>query len=166
MNKTINSDDLLNSLKRAPLSGWVMQLIETVIDDLPTTADPKQVIWQSLIPLNPRSKKNNQKIIYNQRTHKSMIVQGDIYKQYEKDCAWFLKPPAKPIDYPVNIKCVFYRENARRCDLTNLLEAIDDILVDYKIIADDNFNIIVGHDGSRVYIDRENPRTEITIERV
>ena len=109
----------------------------------------RKILYETMIPLNPRTKKNHQKIIYNRKTHKSIIVQGDIYKQYEKDCAWFLKRPAKPIDTPVNIKCVFYREKAIRCDLTNLLEAIDDILIKYKIIADDNFNIIAGHDGSR-----------------
>ena len=52
------------------------------------------------------------------------------------------------------------------CDLTNLLEAIDDILVSYGVLSDDNFTVIVSHDGSRVYIDKENPRTEITIESI
>jgi Holliday junction resolvase RusA-like endonuclease len=61
---------------------------------------------------------------------------------------------------------VFYRETRIRCDLTNLLEAIDDVLVTYGVLADDNFTVIVGHDGSRVYIDKKNPRTEITIETV
>lgn len=164
--KTVNADAFKIALQGAALSDFVKNLICDVIDDLPAANEPPEIIYQSLVPLNPRSKKNNQKIIYNQRTHKSMIVQGDIYKEYEKDCAWFLKPPAKPIDYPVNIRCVFYRETARRCDLTNLLEAIDDILVKYKVIADDNFKIIAGHDGSRVYVDRENPRTEIYIERI
>jgi Holliday junction resolvase RusA-like endonuclease len=51
----------------------------------------------------------------------------------------------------------------RRVDLTNLLEAIDDILVKYGVLEDDNYNIIDNHDGSRVYYDKENPRTEITI---
>ena len=164
--KTVNADAFKVALDSAAISDFVKNLICDVIDDLPPANEPPEIIWQSLVPLNPRSKKNHQKIIYNQRTHKSMIVQGDIYREYEKDCAWFLKPPAEPIDYPVNIRCVFYKDTARRCDLTNLLEAIDDILVKYKVIADDNFKIIAGHDGSRVYIDRENPRTEIYIERI
>ena len=123
-------------------------------------------IYQYLIPLDPKTKKNNQKIIRNKKTNAYMIVQNDRYKQYEHDAGWFLKPPDKPIDYPVNIKCTFYRQTERRVDLTNLLEAIDDILVKYKIIADDNFKILVGHDGSRVYIDKKNPRTEIVIEPI
>ena len=122
-----------------------------------------EIIYTGLIPLNPKTKKNNQKIIRNNRTGALMIIQNDRYKQFEKDAGWFLKKPASPISEPVNIKCVFYRDSRRRVDLTNLLEAIDDILVKYKIIADDNFEIIRGHDGSRVYIDKENPRVEIEI---
>ena len=52
---------------------------------------------------------------------------------------------------------------ARRVDLTNLLEALDDVLVNAGVLADDNCNIIYSHDGSRAFVDRENPRTEIVI---
>ena len=54
----------------------------------------------------------------------------------------------------------------RRVDLVNLLEATDDILVHYKVLEDDNSNIIVSHDGSRVYYDKENPRCHIFIDEV
>ena len=47
--------------------------------------------------------------------------------------------------------------------MSNLIASADDILVKYGILEDDNFHIIVGHDGSRVKIDKDNPRTEITI---
>lgn len=53
----------------------------------------------------------------------------------------------------------------RRVDLTNLLEAIDDVLVHTRVLEDDNSNIIVSHDGSRVLYDKENPRTEVYISR-
>ena len=45
--------------------------------------------------------------------------------------------------------------------MVNLLEAIDDVLVHYKLIVDDSAAYIGGHDGSRVLYDKENPRTEI-----
>ena len=121
------------------------------------------ILYQARVPINPRTKKNNQKIIKNSKTGALMIIQNDRYKQFEKDAGWFLKKPASPISEPINIKCVFYRDSRRRVDLTNLLEAIDDILVKYKIIADDNFEIIRGHDGSRVFVDKDNPRVEIEI---
>ena len=121
-------------------------------------------IYEATIPLNPRTKKNSQQIMVNRNTGKPFITQSKKYKEYEKNCGWFLKIPDKPIDSPVNVKCVFYRENQIRCDLTNLLEAIDDILVSYGVLSDDNYTVIVSHDGSRVYVDKTNPRTEITIE--
>jgi Holliday junction resolvase RusA-like endonuclease len=96
-----------------------------------------------------------------------MVVQNDAYKQYEQQAGWFLsRKPSEPISVPVQVKCLFYRKNAIRCDLTNLLEAVDDILVKYKILADDNFKIIYSHDGSRVFVDNDNPRTEIVIEDI
>ena len=51
----------------------------------------------------------------------------------------------------------------RIVDLTNLEEAIDDILVKYGVLKDDNSRILVSHDGSRVLYDKDNPRTEVTI---
>ena len=48
---------------------------------------------------------------------------------------------------------------------TNLLEAIDDILVYAGTLADDNSSIIVSHDGSRVLYDKDNPRTEVYISQ-
>lgn len=122
------------------------------------------IVYEAMIPLNPKTKKNHQKIITIKG--RPMIVQSEAYREYEKDAGWFLKKPSKPIDYPVQVKCVFYRDSRRRCDLTNLLEAIDDILVKYKVLADDNFSIIYSHDGSRVFVDKENPRTEIVIEDI
>ena len=122
------------------------------------------ILWQGMIPLNPKTKKNSQRIVINRKTNRPMVMQNEAYKEYEKNCGWFLKIPDKPIDTPVNIRCVFYRENNIRCDLTNCLAAIDDILIKYGVIADDNFKILVSHDGSRVHVDKNNPRTEITIE--
>ena len=57
--------------------------------------------------------------------------------------------------------CMFKKDG----DLTNLHEALHDILVKYHVIADDNCKIIVSTDGSRVLYDRENPRTEVTITK-
>lgn len=124
------------------------------------------IIYEAKIPLNPRTKKNSQQIIRNPKTGRPFIVQSKEYKEYEKNCGWFLKIPDKPIDTPVNVKCVFYRESRIRCDLVNLENAILDILSSYGVIADDNRNVVYSMDGSRVLYDKEKPRTEITIESV
>ena len=49
--------------------------------------------------------------------------------------------------------------------VTNMLEAIDDVMVKAGLLADDNYTIIQSHDGSRVLYDKENPRTIIEIEK-
>jgi len=124
------------------------------------------ILYEAVIPLNPRTKKNTQQIVINKKTGRPFIMQSSKYKEYEKNAGWFLKKISEPISVPVNVKCVFYREKRIMCDLTNLLEAIDDILVSYGVLSDDNFTVIVSHDGSRVFVDKANPRTEITIETV
>ncbi len=115
------------------------------------------------IPIEPRSKKNSQQVAFNHKTGRRFIVQSENYKKFEKECGKYL-PKITPIDYPVNIKCLFYKGTKRKCDLTNLLEAIDDILIKYKVIEDDNYTIVQSHDGSRVFYDKDNPRIEIEIE--
>ena len=94
-----------------------------------------------------------------------VIIPSAKYEQYEKACAVFVKPKAN-IDYPVNVKCLYYMPTHRRVDLTNLLEATHDILVKHGVLQDDNMNIIKSVDGSRVLYDKDNPRTEIIIEAI
>lgn len=54
---------------------------------------------------------------------------------------------------------------ARRVDLVNLIEALQDVLVKAQVLADDNSQIVVSTDGSRVKLDRRHPRTEVDITR-
>ncbi len=88
------------------------------------------------------------------------------YKRYERDSLLFIPKLKHPIDFPCHIKCLFYMQTRRKCDLTNMLEAIDDIMVKAGLLADDNYTIIESHDGSRVFYDKENPRTEVYISKL
>lgn len=117
------------------------------------------------IPLIPISKKNHQQIFINKSNEKPFIAPSKQYRDYERDALWFI-PKGRQIDYPCNIKCLFYMPTHRRCDLTNMLEAIDDVMVKAELLKDDNYNIIAAHDGSRVLYDKANPRTEVYIERI
>ena len=114
------------------------------------------------IPLPPITKKNSQRIFVNGKTGKPFIMPSAQYKEYEQSAGWFV--PREGIDYPVNVKCLFYMPTKRKVDLTNLLEAVCDVLVKCGCIKDDCSDIVVSHDGSRVLYDKENPRTEIFIE--
>lgn len=116
------------------------------------------------IPCAPVSKKNSQRIVTNRVTGKPFIIQSQQYEEFEAVAAYFLKPqPQNPIDYPVTVRCIYYMPTRRRVDMSNLMAATHDILVKFKVLADDNRNVIASVDGSRVYWDKENPRTEIEI---
>lgn len=90
---------------------------------------------------------------------------SELYRQYEIDCGWYIKCKNLNLDMPLTVKCLYYMPTKRKIDLVNLLEATDDILVKYGVIKDDNSEIIVSHDGSRVLYDKDNSRTEIYIEK-
>lgn len=119
------------------------------------------------IPLAPISKKNSQRIMTNSATGKPFIMPSAQYKQYERDAAYFIPrlPRRASINEPVNVKCLFYMPTRRKVDLTNLLEAIDDVMVKTGLLADDNSDIVQSHDGSRVLYDKDRPRTEIIITK-
>ena len=115
-----------------------------------------------IIPLLCRSKKNSEEIISNPKTGRPMIIQSKYYRQFEKDCGYFLKRYAKHIDYPINLNVKFYVPDRRKRDLTNLENALADIMIKYGVIEDDNYNIIAGWDGSRIIY--EKGKEEIIIE--
>ena len=126
------------------------------------------------VKLEPKSKKNHMQMVgigkqcpVCKKKERMLPIQSKQYLQYEKDCAWFLKPkPTKPIDFPVNICCTFYMKTKRRVDGLNLLAAIDDILVKHGILADDCRDVVASHNGSMVFYSKENPRVEIVITTV
>lgn len=112
----------------------------------------------------PATKKNSQRISRNRATGKPFIRPSERYKAYEADCLKQIPGKLRQrIDATVNVQCVYYMPDRRRVDLTNLLEATDDILVRANVLEDDYCGIIAGHDGSRVRYDRARPRVEIEI---
>lgn len=115
---------------------------------------------------SPITKKNSQKIIL--VAGRPRIAPSQYYNEYRERCLWMIPGSLKRIDIdsPVNLKCVYYMPTRRKVDLCNLLEATCDILVDAGVLNDDNSSIVVGHDGSRVLYDKENPRVEIEIHPI
>ena len=118
---------------------------------------------------NPVTKKNSQRILYKftkfgRKT--PFIAPSKAYVDYETDCLRQIKRPRSPISARVNVRCVYYMKTAHRVDLANLIEATTDILVKASVLEDDNRKIVAAHDGSRVELDRKNPRAEIEIERM
>ena len=119
------------------------------------------------IPHHTIPKKNSQQILINKRTKKPFIQQSDRYLEFEKLCGFYLgKYKGLNINESINLKCTFYVPDKRRRDLANLLESIQDILVKYEVIADDNYLIVQSVDGSRIIYEKNRSETIILIERV
>lgn len=121
-------------------------------------------MYKFTIALPPATKKNSSQIIMVKG--RPMIIPSKKYREYERAAAKFLEPLPLEIDYPVNIKCVYYMKTRRKVDLTNLLSATMDVLVKYKVIKDDNRDIAASNNGSMVLYDSKNPRVEIEITKL
>lgn len=117
------------------------------------------------IPLNPVSKKNSNEIV--KHGNKRRIIASEAYRNYEKQAVLLIPWEAKQnIDYPVNIKALYFRKTRHKVDKTNLESALMDTLVTAGVLKDDsalNPEIVVTTDGSKVFYDKENPRTEVII---
>ena len=125
------------------------------------------MIQKYIISLPPITKKNSQQILTNHRTGKPFIAPSRQYKKYEQAAMRYLTPkPKAPLSGRYRVATGFYMPTRRKVDLTNLMEAAHDLLVKGRILADDNYTIIESVDGSRVKYDKDNPRTEITIEEL
>lgn len=120
---------------------------------------------QFTISGNPITKKNSSRIVNAGTYHK--LLPSKQYEEYEKSCLPYVhKYRHLHIDYPVNVKLLYYMKTKRKVDLPNLINGTLDMLVDYGVLADDNRNIVYSTDGSRVLWDKKNPRTEVTIEPI
>lgn len=63
----------------------------------------------------------------------------------------------------VTINYVFYCQDLRRRDVSNMLESINDLLVDVGILKDDDWkHVRIG--WADADLDRDNPRAEIVIK--
>lgn len=121
-------------------------------------------MYQAVVNGCPRTKKNSPQIRRG-RGGKRYVAPSDAFLAYQDAAGWQLRDrPDEPLDGTYNVRVMYYMDTLRRVDLANLLESTCDILTHYGIIADDNSRIVCSHDGSRVLLDRENPRAEIYIE--
>ena len=121
------------------------------------------------IPIKPVTKKNHSNIV-TLKTGRTILLPSKAYIKYEKEVCSFIKnefgTKFTPIDFPINIKAIYYQDSNRRADLCNYHAALHDALVKAKLITDDNFKIVSSTDGSRVLVDKHNPRIEVEITKL
>ncbi len=114
---------------------------------------------------NPATKKNSARILRN-HSGRPFVAPSKAFVEYEGNCLLQIKRPLSPLSARLNVCCIYYMATARRVDLANLIEATTDILVKAGVLEDDNSKIVAAHDGSRVLLDRKNPRAEIEIKEM
>lgn len=132
-----------------------------------------ELIAHFVIPMDPKAKKNSHRIAgcgkrcpVCGKYAKQFVRNADRTTEYSFKAAKHLHPrPEKPITGPVHLVYKLYTETWHRKDDLNLYEALDDILVRNGILKDDDRKTIRNRDGSRVFYDKENPRSEIYIYR-
>ena len=121
-----------------------------------------------IIQGDPRTKKNHPQIIRNGKF--PVLLPSRQFLDYQRDALKQLncQDIKETIDYPINLRVLYYMKTRRRVDGVNLLEATCDILqaTNPPIISDDNSKIIAGYDGTRVFYDKDHPRAEIYITRL
>lgn len=130
---------------------------------------------QFTINLNPVTKKNSSRIInfgkiicpFCKRRSHQKILPSKKFEIYQEECEPYLRKYKNlHIDYTINVKMLYYMKTKHKVDLPNLINGTLDMLVHYGVLSDDNRNIVYSTDGSRVLYDKENPRTEVTIEPI
>lgn len=117
------------------------------------------------LPVKPRTKKNSSSFV-TLRTGRTILLPSKAYREFEKEVITNIEGMfgnLEPIDKPINLCCVFYKEKNYKSDLVGYLQAIQDALVKAKFLLDDNSNIVVSTDGSRIELDRTNPRIDVKI---
>lgn len=80
---------------------------------------------------------------------------------YQDAALWHLRHLRRaPIAVPCNVAATFYRD-ANRGDALGYYQALADILERARVVENDR--LIESWDGSRLELDRQNPRVELVI---
>lgn len=119
----------------------------------------RKIVVKGRIP----SKKNEK--ISMVRNGKLFIMPSKRFKEWHEQAVWDLKiQNIELIENVERVEIVLYAPDKRRSDLTNKAESLMDLLVDVKILEDDNWFIVGDIHLKFGGVDRENPRAEIFIK--
>lgn len=132
-----------------------------------------EMIMMTFIKGHVPSSKNSR--IFNSRTRRSFPSSSvqKYYKESEKD--WeinkkdFLQT-IKSLAYPIHIGFHFVRATKHKYDFVNPLQTIQDRLVHFGYLEDDNMDVLVPHpyeiNGTYTTVDKNNPGVFIVILKV
>ncbi len=115
----------------------------------------------------PVTKKNHSRIIVNRRSGRPMLIPSKQAKSWESDAIEQIRrqPPVcrgfwEAASVPLSLSALVYRDR-NVGDLGNYLAAICDALERAGVVVNDR--LIQSFDGSRLLIDRKNPRVELEL---
>ena len=116
----------------------------------------------------PRTKKTSNRLVRVRGRHRILpsaanetwtraaVLQLQAVRARMEDYAWETVEPTTP----VKCRALVYRD-ANRGDLIGYLQAIADALEEARVVQNDR--LIVAWDGSRMFVDKANPRVEIEL---
>ena len=146
---------------------------DRIISDDELKADG-ELLLTFTIPSNPATKKNSNRLV---KVHGfTKVLPSERFMKYQTFCKPFIEEVQKkfnitnPIDFGISISVKVYCVNWRLPDITNIYQALGDILQHHNLITNDkwihwsdNFQGTPQHWFGGV--DKENPRIEIEIKR-
>jgi len=110
------------------------------------------------------SKKNSKIMIC--RGKRPLLISNSRFQAWNEEQLWLLKRLGSlQLKEVAGIDITYYPSTKRKSDITNKTESIMDLLVDARILEDDNWFVVPSlllHFGD---VDTENPRAEIIIYR-
>lgn len=113
------------------------------------------------------SKKNSKQII--SRGGRMFLIPSSEHERWHLEKTRDLRAYIISIKNPIEnakIKLEFYPPDRRKADLTNKAESIMDLLVDNRILKDDNWFICGDINLKFGGVDKINPRVEIEITEI
>lgn len=111
----------------------------------------------------PRTKKTHNAVV--RAGKRTVVLPSKQWREWVKTAGiggWNARGH-RVISEPVNCRAIFYRD-ADRGDAVGYYQGLADLLEKRGIVANDKW--IRSWDGSRLEVDRERPRVEITLERI
>ena len=124
------------------------------------------MIWRFTVYSAPRTKKNSS-VLVRPGGGKLKPIPSQAWRDWCRTAIISTTKDRRPtlflVDFDVNCKAIFYRD-AKRGDAVGYYQGLADLLEKRGVITDDKY--IVSWDGSRLDIDRKNPRVEVELESV
>ncbi len=77
--------------------------------------------------------------------------------------AIFFKALSENKEFPLHVKFRFVRDSKRLFDLINAAQIVQDLMVKYEWIPDDNYRFLIPHFDPELVIDKKNCGVYITV---